>query len=129
MTNHFHLIFGVPKTNLSEGMHRLNGAYAKWFNWRHDYEGHLFQRRYHAALVESDHHMLESCRYVVLNPVRAGIADHPSAWSWSSYRPTAGLDPEPAFLTTERLLTYFGREEAKARLAYRAFVAAAARRV
>ncbi|HEU4448881.1 MAG TPA: transposase [Gaiellaceae bacterium] len=125
MTNHFHLILELPKPNLAEGMHSINGVYARWFNWLHGYEGHLFQRRYHAVVVESDHHLLESCRYVLLNPVRAGVTRHPWEWRWSSYRPTAGLDPAPAFLAADRLLSYFGQETARARLAFRTFVAEA----
>jgi REP-associated tyrosine transposase len=122
MTNHFHLIVATPEPNLSKGMHGLNGVYAKWFNGRHGFEGHLFGRRYHASLVESDHHMLEGCRYVLLNPVRARLAPSPSAWRWSSYRATVGLDPQPPFLASDLILSYFGREEQRARHAFRGFV-------
>ncbi|MGH3013634.1 MAG: transposase [Gaiellaceae bacterium] len=129
MTNHFHLIIATPEPNLSKGMHALNGVYARWFNWRHGLEGHLFQRRYHAALVESDHHMLESCRYVLLNPVRAQLAPSPAGWRWSSYRATAGLEPQPQFLATSLILSYFGNDDVKARRAFRSFVHAASRLV
>lgn len=122
MSNHFHLIIATPEPNLSKGMHALNGVYARWFNWRHSLEGHLFQRRYYAGLVESDHHMLESCRYVLLNPVRAGLASTPGGWRWSSYRATAGLEPQPQFLAASQILSYFGDDAAKAREAFRSFV-------
>jgi len=128
MTNHFHLIVATPEPNLSKGMHALNGIYARWFNWRHGFEGHLFQRRYHAALIESDHHMLEACRYVLLNPVRARLSPSPAAWRWSSYRATAGLAPRPPFLAASLILSYFGSDEAKARRAFSSFVLDAARR-
>jgi hypothetical protein len=78
----------------SQAMHHLNGSYARWFNRRHGYQGHLFQRRFHAAAIESDWHLLEACRYVVLNPVRAGLASRPSEWAWSSYRATVGTPPK-----------------------------------
>jgi REP element-mobilizing transposase RayT len=128
MTNHFHLVVATPEPNLSKGMHALNGVYARWFNWRHGFEGHLFQRRYHAAPIESDHHMLEACRYVLLNPVRARLSPSPAAWRWSSYRATAGLAPRPHFLAAGLILSYFGSDEAKARRAFSRFVHDAARR-
>jgi putative transposase len=127
MTNHFHLIVTTPEPNLSRGMHALNGVYAKWFNGRHGFEGHLFQRRYHAALVESDHHMLESCRYVLLNPVRARLSPSPGAWRWSSYRATVGVDPQPHFLAPGLILSYFGSDEPRARRAFKSFVLDASR--
>ena len=129
MSNHFHLIIATPEPNLSKGMHALNGVYARWFNWRHGLEGHLFQRRYHAAVVEGDHHMLESCRYVLLNPVRARLAPGPAGWRWSSYRATAGLESQPQFLAASLILSYFGEDDAKARRAFRSFVHDAARLV
>ena len=46
MTNHYHLLVQTSDADISRGMHRLNGVYAKWFNWRQGYEGHLFERRF-----------------------------------------------------------------------------------
>ena len=72
MTNHFHLLIETPRADVSAGMQRLNGIYAQWFNWRHGFEGHLFDRRFGSVLVEGHAHLLELTRYIVLNPVRAG---------------------------------------------------------
>ena len=98
MTNHYHLALGTPAANIGEGMHRLNGLYAQAFNRRHGFKGHLFEERYWSGLIERDEHVFTLMRYVVLNPVRAGICALPHQWPWSSYRATAGLDPVPAFL-------------------------------
>lgn len=122
MTNHYHLLVRTPKPNVSEGMQRLNAAYARWFNRRHGYEGHLFQRRFHSALVESDWHLLEACRYIVLNPVRAGLTSHPGEWRWSSYRATARASSDETSLALEEVLRFFGRENDRAGAAFRAFV-------
>ena len=62
MTNHYHLVLRTPEPNIAQGMQHLNGMYARWFNRRHGLEGHLFQRRYHTAMIESDWHLLEACR-------------------------------------------------------------------
>jgi hypothetical protein len=66
--------------------------------------------------------MLELARYVVLNPVRAGLCSHPGAWAWSSYRATAGIARVPQLLAVDWLLRYFGPTRRQATAAYRAFV-------
>jgi putative transposase len=123
MTNHYHLVVRTPKPCISRAMHQLNGVYARWFNKRHGYEGHLFQRRFHTALIESDWHLLESCRYVVLNPVRAGLVRRPGDWEWSSYRTTIGLSTDTGVVSSDELLRFFGSRRTAARSAFEAFVA------
>ena len=86
MTNHFHLLVSTPGANISAGMQYLNGRFAQWFNWRHDYEGHLVERRFWSKLIDSDEQLFETARYIVLNPVRAGICPTAGGWLWSSYR-------------------------------------------
>ena len=85
MPNHYHLLLEYPETTLGRGMHRLNGRYARRFNVRHCRGGHLFQGRYDLEPVTRDGHLLETCRYIVLNPVRAGLCRLPEEWPWSSY--------------------------------------------
>jgi putative transposase len=123
MTNHYHLILVTPEPNISRGMHHLNGSYARWFNRRHGLEGHVFQRRFHSVVIESDWHLLEACRYVVLNPVRAGVVREPSEWAWSSLRATIGLSSRGSAPAVDDLLRFFGRERSAARSAFQAFVA------
>jgi hypothetical protein len=123
MTNHYHLIVQTTEPNLSQAMHHLNGSYARWFNRRNGHRGHVFERRFHAAAIESDWHLLEACRYVVLNPVRAGLARAPAEWAWSSYRATVGLASPATGLALDDLLRLFGKHRLKARDAYRTFVA------
>ncbi len=77
MGNHYHLLIETPDGNLSEGMRQLNGIYTQKFNRSHARVGHVFQGRFKSIVVEKDSHLLELCRYVVLNPVRAGMARHP----------------------------------------------------
>jgi REP element-mobilizing transposase RayT len=125
MPNHYHLVLETPEPNLSAGMHRLNFLTAQSFNRRHDVDGHLFQGRFHSPLVETEPHLIELSRYVVLNPVRAGLVGHPADWRWSSYRATAGLCPSPPFLTVDTVLGYFARDRAIASKAYEEFVVAA----
>jgi hypothetical protein len=122
MTNHYHLIIETPEGNLSRGMRQLNGVYTMYFNRRHRTVGHVFQGRYKAILVEKESYLLEVCRYVVLNPVRAGLVEKPEGWSWSSYRGTAGLNKPHRSLTIDWILGQMGKEKRGAVKRYRAYV-------
>ena len=84
MGNHFHVLIETPEPNLSAGMRQLNGVYTQRFNHRHGKVGHVFQGRFKAILVERESYLLEVSRYVVLNPVRAGIVRDVADWPWSS---------------------------------------------
>ena len=122
MTNHYHVVLETPDANLSRGMRQLNGVYTQATNRRHGLVGHLFQGRFNAILVERDAYLLELARYVVLNPVRAGMVQDARDWPWSSYRAMVGQEPAPAWLETDWLLGLFGEERSGAQAAYAAFV-------
>jgi putative transposase len=122
MDNHFHLLIETPDGNLSLGMRQLTGVYAQAFNKRHRRVGHLFQGRYKAILIQKDSHLLEVCRYVVLNPVRAHLVEDPGQWRWSSYGATAGREKLPACLTTGWVLGQFSSKRRKAEREYREYV-------
>lgn len=123
MDNHYHLVIETPKANLSLGMQRINGEYTQRFNRRHGRCGHLFQGRFKAVLVQKESHLLEVCRYVVLNPVRAGMVSHAGDWAWSSYRATGGDRACPGYLTASWVLAQFHRDRPRARRLYKRFVA------
>lgn len=123
MPNHYHLLLETKEPNLSEGMRQLNGIYTQRFNHRHKRSGHLFQGRYKAILVEKEAHLLELCRYVVLNPVRARMVERPENWAFSSYQATAGLTSGAPFLYVDWILNQFGRKKKRAQGIYQRFVA------
>ena len=106
MGNHYHFVLYTRQANLSLVMRHINGVYTQTFNRRHGKVGHLFQGRFKAILVDRDGYLLEVCRYVELNPVRAGIVDKPSRWSWSSYRAHVGLAQVPVWLDMDGLHGY-----------------------
>jgi len=124
MTNHYHLLIETPLPTLSKGMHRLNGTYTQRYNQRYQRVGHLFQGRYTSILVERESHLLTLIRYVVLNPVRAGIARRAADWRWSSFGATAGTIACPEWLDRHWILSQFGHAP-HASKRYRRFVEAA----
>jgi REP element-mobilizing transposase RayT len=73
MNNHYHLLVETPDPTLSIGMRYLNGVYTQSFNRCHNRVGHVFQGRFKSTIVEKNAYLLELCRYIVLNPIRAAI--------------------------------------------------------
>ena len=80
---HFHLIVRCRREQLSLAMHRLNGLYAQRFNKRHSRRGHLFEERFSSWVISTEGHLREATRYVVENPVAAGLCREPQEWIWS----------------------------------------------
>ncbi|MBW2599371.1 MAG: transposase [Deltaproteobacteria bacterium] len=122
MTNHYHLLVETPQANLSAGMRQLNGVFTQKINLRYQRSGHLFQGRYKAFLVEKESYLLELSRYIVLNPVRAGLVSSPDKWPWSSLMATAGYEMKPGFLHTDWLLGLFDSSKPEAAKQYIHFV-------
>ena len=81
---------------------------------QHNRVGHVFQGRYKGILVEKENDLLELARYVVLNPVRAGMVDSPGQWPWSCYRAMVGKEAAPEWLETRCILAAFGSDEFEA---------------
>jgi REP element-mobilizing transposase RayT len=118
MSNHYHLVVQLSDRGLSRGMCELNGGYALGFNDRHSRSNHLFGRRFWDRYIETDASFDETCRYVVLNPIRSGLEPALGLWPWSSYRATIGVELAPSFLAVGDLLGRFGATPDAARAAY-----------
>jgi putative transposase len=103
MDNHYHFVIYTRLANLSALMRHINGVTTQTQNRRHRNSGHLFQGRFKAILVDQEAYLLEVCRYVELNPVRARMVKDPADWPWSSYRAHVGLAEVPPWLDTARV--------------------------
>jgi putative transposase len=119
MTNHYHVLLRLVDPTLARGMHALNTIFATRFNMNEELSGHVFGARYHSQPVHSRDHLLESFRYIALNPVRAGIVRDPINWPWASYPAIAGACPSPRMLARRAVLAEFSHDEAR----YRSWVA------
>ena len=73
MDNHVHILLRTKEMHLKYFVSRLNSIYAKFFNKKYNYIGHLYQDRYFSEVIESDTQLLETSRYIHLNPVRANM--------------------------------------------------------
>ncbi|VAW70301.1 hypothetical protein MNBD_GAMMA10-2341 [hydrothermal vent metagenome] len=122
MDNHYHILIETAESNLSQGMRQLNGVYTQKTNRKYKRAGHVFQGRYKAILVQKDEYLLELSRYVVLNPVRAGMVKEVQEWPWSSYGAMTGESPVPDWLETDWLLACFGKQRKRTIARYIDFV-------
>ncbi len=121
MPNHYHLLVSTPDADVSEGMCWLNGIYARWFNARHSYSGHVFEKRFYSELIRTNAHLLNLACYIPLNPVRARLCPTAGDWRWSSYLAMVGRRPN-GWLNSAWLLEQFGRDPAWATVEYERFV-------
>ena len=111
MPNHYHVTLRTNAATLSEPIRILNSQYAQWWNRRHDRVGHVFQGRFKEQIVQRQDYLLAVCRYIALNPVRAGLVSRPDQWKWSSYATTIGTAPAQPFVTSGAVLRQFGDDE------------------
>ncbi len=121
MGNHVHLAVQVGEKPLSRIMQHLCFRYTQWVNHRQKRVGHLFQGRYKAIVVDADAYLAELVRYIHLNPVRAKLVKDPEKYRWSGHRTYMGQEPL-LWLTTEWVLSQFGRRLKNSRARYGEFV-------
>ncbi len=126
LPNHAHLLVRTGIRPLARAMRSLLTGYAGTFNRRHKRVGHLFQNRYMSVVVEAERYLLELVRYLHLNPLRAKVVPDLRTldrYPWTGHSALLGHVPRPWHASGE-ILAQFGPTARRARLAYRAFVAA-----
>ncbi|MBV5305137.1 MAG: transposase [Desulfobulbaceae bacterium] len=107
MSNHVHLIIdpGEKPENLGLLMKRIAGRQTRYINRLEGRTGSLWEGRYKSSPIQADEYLLACCRYIELNPVRAGLVDLPGQYRWSSYSERMGaarqsiLDLDPFYLS------------------------------
>jgi putative transposase len=120
MTNHVHLLVTPRRADsLPRTMQALGRRYVRYVNVARHRTGTLWEGRYRAAPIDSEAHFLACCRYIELNPVRAGMAAHPRAYKWSSWRSHA-RGAADALVSEHALYRALGRSGAARQAAYRA---------
>jgi putative transposase len=87
MTNHVHLLL-TPEREESAAllMKHLRQRYVQYINRTYRRSGTLWEGRFKSCLAQDEAYILTCCRYIELNPVRAGMVAGPGDYRWSSYR-------------------------------------------
>jgi len=109
MPNHVHLLIEPTEEPLETIFKRIGVSYAGWYNKKYERVGHLFQDRFRSENVETDQYYMTALRYIIQNPVKAGIVDHPGKYPWSSYR--AYEIGKGSLTDTQYALNLFGSRE------------------
>ena len=107
LNTHYHLILDTEEGALPKAMHSLNFRYAAAYNARYNRRGHAFADRYMSVQVESDEQLMTVYRYVMRNPVEAGLCSDAADWQWSSYRAAIGMDGRFTFADASLVLACF----------------------
>lgn len=120
MTNHVHLLI-TPRSGDGIGklMQMLGRYYVQYFNYTYQRTGSLWEGRYRATVIDSEQYLLTCMRYIELNPVRAGMVEHPRDYPWLSYHYNAQGGPDP-LVTPHELYLQLGASEPDRQAAYRA---------
>ena len=120
MTNHVHLLMTPHlKGSIGKVMQMLGRYYVQYFNFQYNRTGTLWEGRYKATVLESEHYLLSCSRYIELNPVRADIVKHPADYPWSSYHFNA-LGVSNSLIKAHPIYAALGRGKSSRQSAYRA---------
>ena len=110
MSNHIHLLIEPTGEPLDVIFKRIGTRYAVWFNRKYQRAGHLFQDRYRSECVETDQYYKTVLRYILQNPMKAGLESCPGSYRWSSY--AAYINGQGIITDTEFATGLFGGREA-----------------
>ena len=120
MTNHVHIVLTPADVDsVSDFMKRVAQRYTRFVNKHQGRTGTLWEGRFKSSVIDSEQYLLRCHRYVEMNPVRAGMVDHPARYPWTSYLHNAMGAPSLMIRPHERYLA-LGRTGAARRQRYRA---------
>jgi REP element-mobilizing transposase RayT len=122
LSNHYHLLVHTPDGNISRCMRHINGVYTQRYNRRHKQDGQLFRGRYKAVVVDGDSYLLEVLRYIHRNSIKAGCAEIPADYNWSSHQGYLSSAKKWDWLYKDFLLSMFSEKSREAKKAYLEFV-------
>jgi len=122
MPNHYHFIIKTKDIPISKIMHQINNNYAKYFRHRYGGNGHLFQERYFAKVIDKDDYFWELARYIDLNASRAKLVKKPEDFRWGSYSIYFQKENQDDLVDQNLFLSYGDNDLEIARSLYLKFV-------
>ncbi len=125
MTNHVHLLVTPKAANdISLLFQNIGCHYVPYINKTYQRRGSLWEGRHKGHILESEDYFLICMRYIEMNPVRAGMVEHPSQYRWPSYAANAqGVDN--AVIRPHELYLSLGKTSEARQAAYRGLFATA----
>ncbi len=123
MKNHLHLLVKEGEEGLASAMKKIGTGYARWYNWKYNRRGYVFQDRYKSEGVDDDAYLLTVIRYIHQNPVKAKLVEKPESWRWSSCRAYYSIQEYPPGLTeTGFILDIFSKDKGDAISRFRKYI-------
>lgn len=108
--NHYHLEIETIEASISKIMHFINNRYVKYFNRRYKRSGHLFEDRFYCSHIDKESYFWQAGQYIDLNAVKAGLAEKPEDYPWSSYQFYYQKKYDEKLIDRERFLKFGGGE-------------------
>jgi putative transposase len=99
-------------------MKRLGQRYVQYINRTYKRSGTLWEGRFRSCIIQQQQYLFSCQRYIEMNPVRAGIVNHPSEYRWSSYL-VNGQGKKSSLIHPHSLYQKLGRTNAERQMAYR----------
>ena len=119
MTNHVHLLLTPTKSD-SAGilMKQLGQSYVQYINRTYKRSGTLWEGRFRSCIIQQEEYLFICQRYIEMNPIRAGMVEHPGEYRWSSYQ-VNGQGDKSDLITHHNLYRSLGRADKERQQAYR----------
>jgi putative transposase len=119
MTNHVHLLLTPACADgPSMLMKHLGQLYSQYVNRVYERSGTLWEGRFRSSIVQSERYFLCCSRYIELNPVRAGMVEHPRDYPWSSFAANSNASTS-AFVVPHDEYLALGQDQVARAAAYR----------
>ncbi len=123
MDNHVHFLMEPQRDDsIPKLIQQVARNYAWYYNSKHKQVGHIFQGRYKSFLVQKELYFFTCSRYIDLNPVQAGIVDHPAQYQWSGYSTLALGNNGLMHLDMHELYNELGASSQERQAGYRALI-------
>lgn len=111
MSNHVHLLLETGDEPLELIFRRIGSRYVYWYNAKYQRTGHLFQDRFRSEAVESTAYFLKAMRYILQNPMKAGIEPEPGTYAWTSYSSYTKAEIPDYITDTDFAMELFGTSD------------------
>ena len=109
MGNHVHFLLREGIEPLDLVFKRIGSRFVYWYNLKYQRVGHLFQDRYKSETVETEAYFLTALRYIIQNPMKAGLESKPGSYRWSSYNSYFGK--RDGLTDTDKAIALVGSRE------------------
>jgi len=119
--NHFHMLIRSAETHISKFMGRILEQYARYWNWKRQTSGRVFESRFKSKIFSDNPSYFSVFRYVHRNPIKHGLVQRIEDWRWSGHN-ALRLGIQDQIIDAKFPLSLFANETNTARSRYENFI-------